>query len=61
MSACSYERLLKIETSCGSLNGRRLKTLADELEVSERTIRDDLAFLKNRLNAPLEFQRTRGH
>jgi len=61
MSRLQLERLLKIDDLLRKPERQTAQTLADELEVSERTIRDDLAFLKNRLNAPLEFQRTRGH
>ena len=36
------------------------ETLAEALEVSDRTIRNDLNFLRDRYHAPLEFQRNRG-
>ncbi|MEN9222827.1 MAG: WYL domain-containing protein, partial [Thermostichus sp. BF3_bins_97] len=35
-------------------------TMADDMEVSERTIRSDLEFLRDRFQAPLEFSRTQG-
>jgi predicted DNA-binding transcriptional regulator YafY len=61
MSRLQLERLLKIDDLLRKPERQTAQSLADELEVSERTIRDDLAFLRNRLNAPLEFHRTKGH
>jgi predicted DNA-binding transcriptional regulator YafY len=61
MSRLQLERLLKIDELLRKPERQTAQSLADELEVSERTIRDDLAFLRDRLHAPLKFHRTRGH
>lgn len=61
MSRLQLERLLKIDELLRQPERQTAQTLADELEVSERTVRDDLAFLRDRLHAPLRFHRTKGH
>ncbi|WP_017324508.1 YafY family protein [Synechococcus sp. PCC 7336] len=55
------ERLLHLDALLRSANRHTTKTLAAELEVSDRTIRSDLAFLRDRFGAPLEYSRSRGH
>jgi predicted DNA-binding transcriptional regulator YafY len=61
MSPRHLERLLQIDSLLRSTHRPTTLTLAKELEVSERTIRSDLAFLRDRFNAPLEFSRNKGH
>lgn len=55
------ERLLKIDSLLRSEHRQTAERLAETLEVSERTIRTDLAFLRDRYHAPLEFSRQKGY
>jgi hypothetical protein len=55
------ERLLEIDSLIRNNTRSTNKNIAEALEVSERTVRSDLAFLRDRLNAPLEFSRSKGH
>jgi predicted DNA-binding transcriptional regulator YafY len=55
------ERLLVIDSLIRSSTRLTNKNIAETLEVSERTVRSDLAFLRDRFNAPLEFSRSKGH
>ncbi|OLP20451.1 DNA-binding protein [Leptolyngbya sp. 'hensonii'] len=55
------ERLLEID---GLLRQGRRQTstsLAEAVEVSERTIRNDLTFLRDRYQAPIEWSKARGY
>jgi predicted DNA-binding transcriptional regulator YafY len=54
------ERLLKIDNLLRSSNLQTSDTLANALEVTERTIRSDLAFLRDRFHAPLEYKKKTG-
>jgi predicted DNA-binding transcriptional regulator YafY len=54
------ERLLEIDALLRSNTRQTADSLAQALEVSERTIRNDLAFLRDRYGAPLEFSKARG-
>ncbi len=54
------ERLLKIDSLLRSGSRQTQKSLAEATEVSDRTIRSDLDFLRDRYNAPLENNRQRG-
>lgn len=54
------ERLLQIDGFLRSKQRQTSDTLAIALEVSERTIRKDLAFLRDRYDAPLEFSKKQG-
>ncbi|XWK89464.1 MAG: transcriptional regulator [Phormidium sp.] len=54
------ERLLQIDELLRSGQRQTSESLAQAVEVSERTIRNDIAFLRDRLNAPLEFNRRQG-
>jgi predicted DNA-binding transcriptional regulator YafY len=54
------ERLLNIDAFLRSPQRQTSEILAQALEVSERTIRKDLAFLRDRYHAPLEFNKKRG-
>jgi predicted DNA-binding transcriptional regulator YafY len=55
------ERLLNLDDLIRATQPHTATSLATALEVSERTIRNDLAFLRDRFNAPLDFNRTQGH
>jgi len=55
------ERLLTIDSLIRSPERQTQQTLATALEVSDRTIRDDLAWLRDRFHAPLEFSHGRGY
>jgi len=54
------ERLLQIDSFLRSKQRQTSDKMAQALEVSERTIRKDLAFLRDRYHAPLEFTKKRG-
>lgn len=55
------ERLLEIDALLRSKQRHTADSLASALEVSERTIRSDLAFLRDRYHAPLECNKTQGY
>lgn len=55
------ERLLQLDTLLRAKQRQTATSLAEALEVSERTIRSDLAFLRDRYHAPLERSRQRGY
>ncbi len=55
------ERLLQIDSLLQTAQRQTTATIAEVLEVSERTIRSDLAFLRDRFNAPLEYSPKQGH
>lgn len=61
MSRIQLERLLKIDELIRKPERQVAQTLADVLEVSERTVRDDLAFMRDRFHAPLKFTRNQGY
>lgn len=54
------ERLLDIDQSIRSRQKTTVPALAKELECSERTIRYDLEFLRDRFKAPLTFENRKG-
>ena len=60
MSRLKLERLLKIDSLLRSGIKQTQPSLAQATEVSDRTIRDDLAFLRDRYNAPLEYKKDKG-
>jgi predicted DNA-binding transcriptional regulator YafY len=49
------ERALKIDSLLRSGHRQTASTLAEELEVSERTVRTDISFLRDRYQAPIEY------
>lgn len=53
-------RLLKIDGLLRSPLHHTAVSIAAALEVSERTIRDDLAFMRDQFDAPIEFTRQKG-
>lgn len=55
------ERLLHIDSLLRSDIRQTQQSLAEATEVSDRTIRSDLNFLRDRFNAPLENTRTKGY
>jgi predicted DNA-binding transcriptional regulator YafY len=55
------ERLLEIDRLLRSPERHTTNSLAELLEVSERTVRNDLDFLRDRYNAPIESDRSRGY
>lgn len=55
------ERLLQIDALLRAGKRQTSVSLARAIEVSERTIRSDLAFLRDRFNAPLEYSSKLGH
>lgn len=61
MSRLQLERLLKLDSLLRSKTRLTTISIAEELEVSERTIRSDLAFLRDRFDAPLEYSPKLGH
>jgi predicted DNA-binding transcriptional regulator YafY len=54
------ERLLQIDTLLRSHSRQTSDSLAKALEVTERTIRSDIAFLRDRYHAPLDYKKQRG-
>jgi predicted DNA-binding transcriptional regulator YafY len=54
------ERLVQIDSLLRSRKPQTQRSLAGELEVSDRTIRNDLDFLRDRFGAPLEYKRKLG-
>ncbi len=54
------ERLLQIDASLRLEQRQTADSLAKALEVSERTVRNDLAFLRDRYHAPIEYSKTKG-
>lgn len=55
------ERLLTIDSLIRNPERQTQQSLAAALEVSDRTIRDDLAWLRDRFHAPLEFSSRQGY
>jgi len=53
------ERMIAMDAAIRSGTFPDVRTFMERFEVSERTIRADLAFLRDRLNAPLVYNRTR--
>lgn len=54
------ERLLQIDSLLRSHIRQTQESLAIAIEVSDRTIRSDLNFLRDRFNAPLEYSKQKG-
>src|SRR5262245_34860529 len=59
LSRNAHERLLKIHGMIGARKYPNTDTIAAELEVSRKTIKRDLQFLKNHWQLPIEYDRTR--
>ncbi|WP_286393557.1 helix-turn-helix transcriptional regulator [Pseudanabaena mucicola] len=55
------ERLLELDRLIRSSERHTASTLAEALEVSERTVRNDLDFMRDRYNAPIESDRVKGY
>lgn len=54
------ERVLKLDGILRSHPRPTALVLAEELEVSERTVRDDISFLRDRFQAPIQTTKARG-
>jgi predicted DNA-binding transcriptional regulator YafY len=54
------ERLIAIDALIRAKRYPNARTIAERFEVSERTAYDDLSFLKDRMNAPVEYDSARG-
>jgi len=54
------ERLLQIDALLRLEQRQTADSLAEVLEVSERTVRSDLAFLRDRYQAPIQYSKTEG-
>lgn len=54
------ERLLKLDELLRSGTRQTQSSLAEATEVSDRTIRSDLDFLRDRYHAPLKYQTDKG-
>jgi predicted DNA-binding transcriptional regulator YafY len=61
MSFPQIERLLQLDELIRSDQKHTQASLAQALEVSDRTIRNYLDFMRDRLNAPLEKDKQRGY
>lgn len=55
------ERLLQLDTLIRSNHRYTVESLAKAVERSDRTVRNDLAFLRDRLNAPLLYKKAKGY
>lgn len=53
-------RLLEIDSMIRDNRRFTTREMAEKLEVSERTLRSDIAFLRDRFNAPLDFSPKKG-
>lgn len=54
------ERMIAMDATIRGGGFPSVQTFIERFEVSERTVRADLAFMRERLNAPLEYDRRRG-
>lgn len=55
------ERLLEIDRLLRKQERQTACNIASALEVSERTVRSDIAFLRDRYHAPIEFSKKQGY
>ena len=55
------ERLLKIDTLLRSSHRQTADGMATELEVTERTVRSDIEFMRDRYSAPIECSKSQGY
>lgn len=55
------ERLLQIDALLRSGQRQTAFGIAEAVEVGERTIRNDLAFLRDRFNAPVVWNKSKGY
>lgn len=54
------ERMVAMDAAIRSHTYPSVRAFIEQFEVSERTVRADIAFLRDRLNAPLSHDRSRG-
>lgn len=55
------ERIIRLDQLLRNRDRTTAQYLADELEVSERTVRSDIEFLRERLHAPIQKTKKRGY
>lgn len=55
------ERMIAMDAAIRANTYPSVRTFIDRFEISERTVRLDLAFMRERLNAPLDHHRSRGN
>lgn len=55
------ERLINLDQLIRSPSRQTAESIASELEVSERTVRSDIGFLKDRYHAPIDWCKARGY
>ncbi len=60
MLSTRLERILYIDALIEDTRYPSVKTFTEHFEVSERTILNDIQFLKDRLNAPIQYSRFHG-
>ena len=60
MSRNASERLLQIHRLLGAGKYPASESMAREFEVSQKTIKRDIAWMKDHWDAPIEFDRSRG-
>ena len=53
------ERMIAMDAAIRANTYPSVRTFIDRFEISERTVRLDLAFMRERLNAPLDHDRSR--
>lgn len=61
MSRIQLERLLRIDELIRKSERQTAQSLAEATEVSERTIRSDIAFMRDRFQAPIESTKSGGY
>ena len=57
---CALDRMIQIDAAIRAGGYPTVRTFMDHFEVGERTVRADLAFLRDRYQAPLRHDRRRG-
>jgi predicted DNA-binding transcriptional regulator YafY len=56
-----HERILQLDSLLRNRERTTAKVLATALEVSERTVRDNITFLRDRWHAPIACSRAKGY
>lgn len=56
----ALERICFIDSALREHGGVRLRSVAERFETSERQVKRDMEYMRNRLNAPLKYVRERG-
>jgi predicted DNA-binding transcriptional regulator YafY len=55
------ERIIRLDQLLRNRDRTTAQYLADELEISERTVRSDITFLRDRLHAPIQKSKSKGY